>query len=102
MIRSLDAFYSGGRQACLLNMMSSPRDDRGPFASLIKNAFKALIEALSTVLADAGFDEDMARLRAERAVVLLQGSLVVSRGMGITRPFRNFLANLERDLLARP
>lgn len=102
MIRSLDEFYSGGRQACLLNMLSSPRADRGPFARPIKNAFKAWIEALSAVLVDAGFDEDTARFRAERAIALLQGSLVVSRGMDTTRPFRNCLANLERELLAPP
>jgi len=99
MIRSVDAFYSGGRQACLLNMLSSPRADQGPFANLIKNAFEAWIEALSAVLTDAGFDEDTARFRAERAIALLQGSLVVSRGMGTTRPFQNCLANLERELL---
>lgn len=99
MVRSVDEFYSGGRQACLLNIMSSPRDDRGPFADLIKNAFKAWIEALSGVVADVGFDEDTARYRAERAIALLQGSLVVSRGMGTTRPFKNCLANLEQELL---
>ncbi|MDD2768554.1 MAG: TetR/AcrR family transcriptional regulator [Methylococcus sp.] len=101
MVRSVDAFYSGGRQACLLNMLSSPHADHGPFASLIRNAFEAWIGALSAVLIDAGFDEDTARFRAERAIVLLQGSLVVSRGMGTTRPFRNCLANLEREMLAR-
>lgn len=100
MIRGLNEFYSGGRQACLLNMMSSPRNDRGPFARLIKNAFKAWIDALAAVLVDAAFDEATARFRAERAVVILQGSLVLSRGMDTTRPFRNCLANLERELLA--
>ena len=102
MIRNLDQFYSGGRQACLLNMLSSPRANRGPFARLIKNTFKAWIEALSAVLADAEFDENTARFRAERAIALLEGSLVVSRGMGTTRPFRTCLANLERELLAPP
>jgi TetR/AcrR family transcriptional regulator, lmrAB and yxaGH operons repressor len=102
MTRSLNEFYSGGRQACLLNMMSSPRDDRGPFAGLIKHAFKAWIKALSEALVDAGIDPDTARSRAERAVALVQGSLVVSRGMGTTRPFRNCLAALERELLAPP
>lgn len=102
MIRSLDEFYSGGRQACLLNMLSSPRDDSGPFARRIRSAFKAWIEALCAALADAGIDEDTARLRAERAIALVQGSLVLARGMGTTRPFRNCLANLERELLAPP
>lgn len=100
MVRNLDAFYSGGRQPCLLNMLSSPRADRGPLARLIKHAFKAWTEALTSVLIDAKFDEDIARFRAERAIALLQGSLVIARGMGATRPFRNCLANLEQELLA--
>lgn len=102
MTRNLGEFYSGGRQACLLNMLSSPHADRGPFARMIENVFKAWIEALSTVLTDAGFDEDTARFRAERAIALLEGSLVIGRGLGTTRPFRNCLANLERELLAPP
>jgi TetR/AcrR family transcriptional repressor of lmrAB and yxaGH operons len=101
MARTIDAFYAGGRQACLLNMMATPHQDRGPFARLIKKAFKAWIETLATVLVDARFDEETARFRAERAVMLLQGSLVLSRGMGTTRPFRSYLANLEQELLAR-
>ncbi|MCM2257586.1 MAG: TetR/AcrR family transcriptional regulator [Vicinamibacteria bacterium] len=100
MIRGLDDFYSGGRQACLLNMLSSPRADRGPFARLIRNALKAWIEALAALLSEAGFDAETARFRAERAVALVQGSLVLARGMDTTRPFRNCLANLERELLA--
>lgn len=100
MIRNVNEFYSGGRQACLLNMMSSPRNDRGPFAALIKGAFKAWIKTLSEALVEAGIDQDTARCRAERAVALLQGSLVVARGMDSTRPFRNCLASMERELLA--
>ena len=102
MIRSLDTFYCSGRQACLLNMMSSPRAERGPFATLIKKAFKAWTDALAGVLTDADFDEETARFRAERAIALVQGSLVVSRGTGSTRPFRNCLAHLEQELLAPP
>lgn len=102
MIRNLDTFYCGGRQACLLNMMSSPRAERGPFAALIKKAFKAWTDALASALADADIDEETARSRAERAIALLQGSLVVARGTGSTRPFRNCLVHLEQDLLAPP
>lgn len=100
MVRSLDAFYSGGRQACLLNILSSPGPDRGPFAALIEHAFTAWIAALAAVLVDAGFDRDRARSRAERVVALVQGSLVLSRGLATTRPFETCLANLEHELLA--
>jgi TetR/AcrR family transcriptional regulator, lmrAB and yxaGH operons repressor len=99
MVRRLDQFYSGGKQACLLNMLSSGRIAEGPFTEPIKQVFAAWIDALSAVVADAGIDRKTARHRAERAVIMLQGSLVVSRGIGTTRPFREFLKALPHDLL---
>lgn len=99
MIRKLDEFYSGGRQACLLNLLSSARIHEGPFTQLIRQTFEAWIGALTTTLVDAGLTEATARARAERGVVLLQGSLVLSRGTGETRPFREFLKTLPQELL---
>lgn len=100
MIEKLDAFYSGGKQACLLNMLSSARIHDGPFTQIIRQIFEAWIGALAAVLLDAGLGADAARARAERAVIMLQGSLVFSRGIGATRPFREFLRSLPNDLLA--
>lgn len=102
MIEKLDEFYSGGRQACLLNMLSSARIHDGPFTQSIRQIFEAWVGALSAVLIDAGLDDEPARARAERAVILLQGSLVVSRGMGTTRPFRAFLQSLPDELFGSP
>ncbi len=99
MVKRLDELYSGGRQACLLNMLSTARIHEGPFTQIIQHVFEALIAALSAVLMDAGFDKRAARSRAERAVMMLQGSLVLSRGMGTPRPFRAFLKSLPGDLL---
>lgn len=100
MVGKLDAFYSGGKQACLLNMLSSARIQDGPFVEPIKQVFDAWIEALTTVLQDAGLDRKTARERAERAIMMLQGSLVFSRGTGTTRPFKAFLKSLPDELLA--
>ena len=100
MVKQLDSFYSGGKQACLLNMLSSAHIHEGPFTDQIKQIFEAWIDALSSVLMDAALEPKAARARAERAVILLQGSLVFSRGMGTTRPFREFLTSLPSDLLA--
>jgi AcrR family transcriptional regulator len=99
MVGKLDEFYSGGRQACLLNMLSSARIHEGPFVEPIKQIFEAWIDALTTVLEDSALDRRTARERAERAVIMLQGSLVFSRGMGTTRPFKAFLKSLPDELL---
>lgn len=100
MIRRLDEFYSGGRQACLLNILSSALIHEGPFTKPIKSVFQAWIDALAATVADEGFERETARARAERAVALVQGSLVLSRGMGTTRPFRELLKHLPDELFA--
>ena len=98
--RQLDVFYSGGRKACLLNMLSAPRGSRdGPFSAAIRAAFEALIDAFARVAREAGHAPKAARKRAERAVMLMQGSLVLSRGLGSPEPFRAFLSALPDDLL---
>ncbi|HBY59740.1 MAG TPA: TetR/AcrR family transcriptional regulator [Solibacterales bacterium] len=99
MLKRLDEFYSGGRQACLLNMLSATRIQGGPFTKLIQQTFKVWIETLSDVLVEAGIDKPAARRRAERAVVMLQGSLVLARGMGSEQPFRHYLKTARADLL---
>ncbi len=99
MIKSINRFYAGGKQACLLNMLSSPHIHQGPFSNLIKEIFGAWISALADVVATTGFDKKEARMRAERAIALLHGSLVMARGMGTTKPFRDMLGRLPAELL---
>ena len=96
----LQSFYSSGYQACFLNVLASPRAEDGPFTPAIKGAFEALIEAFAKLARDAGHPPKGAKRRAERAVMLLQGSLVLSRGLRSTEPFRAFLRGLPDDLLA--
>ncbi|MDQ7017995.1 MAG: TetR/AcrR family transcriptional regulator [Robiginitomaculum sp.] len=99
MAKTLDTFYSGGKQACLLNMLSSSRIQGGPFTGVIREAFDLWIDALTDVLIEAQMDRKEARTRAERAIALLQGNLVLARGMGTTRPFKAFLQTLPDELL---
>lgn len=96
---SLALFYDGGRKACLLNMLAAPRIADGPFSSVIKAAFERIITALTKLARDAGHAPRPARARAERALMLLHGGLVVSRGMGAGEPFKRALADLPRELL---
>ncbi len=96
---NLDGLYHGGTRACLLNMLSSPRIDDGPFAPAIRTAFEALIAAFTGLATAAGMPPAQARQRGARAVMLLQGALVLSRGTGSTAPFQAVLATLAEELL---
>jgi len=99
MTNKVDEFYAGGRQACLLNMLSSGRNIDGPFAAAIKGMFQAWISAFAAVAMDAGADKKAARIRAQRVIALMQGSLVLSRGLGTPQPFRDFLKSAPAELL---
>ena len=97
--RQLDRFYASGRQACLLNMLSAPRSEDSPFSRAIKEMFEALISAFAVFAEESGQSREAARARAERVVAMLHGSLVLSRGLGSSAPFRAFLADIADDLI---
>lgn len=100
-IRKLDELYSSGKQACILNMLSSASDHDSPFSEAIKRIFNALIDAFAALAQESGFDLSSAKTRAERTVMLLHGSLVLSRGTGSQGPFQRFLETLPDELLGR-
>lgn len=101
MVKKLDELYSSGQQACILNMLSSAGDYDGPFVVTIKRIFDALIDALGQLAEEHGFGKKEARVRAERVVMLLHGSLVLSRGTGSQKPFERILETLPDELLGR-
>lgn len=95
----LRAFYDCGRKGCLLNMLAAPKGQDGPFADAIRSAFDVLIGAFAGLAREAGAKPATARRRAESVVAQLQGSLVLSRGLGDERPFERFLADLPAALI---
>ena len=97
MVDALDAFYEGGARACLLNMLAAPPGPGSPFADAIRGSFEDWITALAHCARDAGVTDPEAR--ATRAVAVVQGALVLSRGLGRTDPFRATLADLPRMVL---
>lgn len=100
MIIKLDEFYVGGQEACLLNVLASGTGNGGPFADNVSRAFEDWIAALTATLQNAGFDFYIAEGRARRAVALIEGSLVVARGLRSAKPFQDCLVSLKQDLLS--
>ncbi|SEN03845.1 transcriptional regulator, TetR family [Roseovarius tolerans] len=99
MIKALDRFYEGGRRACLLNMLSSPSGEGGRFADAVHQTLTCFIEALGKCVEDSGRASPEAKAVALKAVSLIQGSLVVSRGLGTTSAFEAALEDLPNLLL---
>lgn len=100
-MRAFDEYYNGGMAPCLTNMLSAANANDGPFGEPIRKLLESLIEGLEVVARDSGHNEKQARIRAERSVVRLQGSLVVSRALGNKAAFKDFLRTLPAQLLAR-
>ena len=96
--KKLDEFYLGGKGACLLNMLSSPDIKKGPFSGHIKGAFQVWIDSLTKVLIESGMSPSESKMKAENTMAMMQGTLVMSRGMNDTKPFKNFLKDLPSIL----
>ncbi len=99
MARALDIYYAGGRDGCLLGLMSQG-EARDLFQSHLRTAIERWASAIAAVLKDAGLPPQVARERGLDAVIQVQGALVVARGLGRTEPFARTLSQLPTRLLA--
>ncbi|MBD1934344.1 hypothetical protein [Funiculus sociatus] len=54
---------------------------------------------MAQVLIEAGFNSDTARQKAEDAILQIQGSLVLARGLNDTAPFKRVIKRLPEYLL---
>lgn len=99
MTAALDTLYEGGERACIINMLSGPLAQDTPFVEPIRATLLAWADALAGCIADAGLPKVVARRRAMRAIAMIQGSLVLARGLKSTQLFSDELARLPADLL---
>jgi len=93
-VRVMDSVYAGGRESCLLNMLSPPRGTQGVCGEAIAGTFHRLRTALSQVAHQASAGDDEADLRAEEVLVALQGALVMARGIADPAVFERTLTRL--------
>lgn len=98
MILELNDFYQKGRCSCLLDLLAIG-DAGAMFDKTIRVSICAWENAIADVLADAGLDEFESSIRAEDALIAIQGALVVSRAKGSTEPFTRTLSALPARLL---
>jgi len=96
MTQKVNELYNCGEHACLLAVLSL---ESKLFAEEIQKALTCWISSLARVLIDAGFEEKLAHQKAEDAILQIQGSLVLARGLGNTTPFQRVLQRLPEELL---
>ncbi|MEM7756705.1 MAG: TetR/AcrR family transcriptional regulator [Cyanobacteria bacterium P01_A01_bin.40] len=98
MIDGIDQFYESGQSPCVLAVMSLG-EAHNLFHQQLENSLHKWLDTLSTVVESTGVDPKEARLRAEDAMMLIQGALVLVRVTNDTQPFKRAIAKLPKILL---
>lgn len=100
MVATLDAFYRGGREACVLANLVLGSGTRKRFRKPLRRIFEAWIAAIAGALRDAGLSEALAHARAEDAVLRIEGALVLAGAFDDPAVFGRTLRQLPAELLA--
>jgi hypothetical protein len=90
--------YEGGEQPCLFAILLSG-SARDTFHVHVQRLFETWITAIAAVLIAEGMEENVAQQQAEKAVILVQGSLILSQGLNNAQVFKRIIGNLPTELL---
>ena len=97
-VAEMSRFYGGGTLSCAINVFSI--GEAGPlFRAHLARSVETLGQAFGSVLQEAGLDAGTARRRAEDALIVLQGALVVSHATVTTGVFERVIEELPDRLL---
>lgn len=96
----LRQFYSGGTKSCTLDVMSIP-GSTDAIREVLQKTLQDWTDAFAQVAVEAGMTLVQARARAEEAIMLLEGALVISRVHGSGVMFERVLKQLP-GLLSEP
>lgn len=99
MCDQVSKFFNEGQNTCLWAVLALERSSNDLFHTQIKLALTQWIEAIASVLEEAGLETQLARCRAEDAVLRIQGALVLARGLDDTMPFQRLMQTLASELL---
>ena len=95
--KTLEQFYNGGESSCFIDILSIG-ESQSLFQASLRQTLLDWINAIAEVLVEAGQEPKSARLRAEDAVMQIEGALVLSRCFGHTEPFQRAIASLPKTL----
>ncbi|HWW05739.1 helix-turn-helix domain-containing protein [Collimonas sp.] len=94
----LTEYYSNGMAPCLMDVFTIG-EAGSLFQQHLGGRMRALMALLAAVAEEAGVDKVEAAMRAENAVVAIQGSLIVSRALDSNGPFLRMIESFPAILL---
>lgn len=94
-LKTLDKLYNGGDSSCLWRSLSM---DTGMdfFGEQIKEGMERWISGFRKLGVSMGLTKEEAADKAMQTLILIQGSLVVSKGTSSKKPFQKSLRLVER------
>jgi TetR/AcrR family transcriptional regulator, lmrAB and yxaGH operons repressor len=97
-IEGLRVFYADGTKPCVTDSLSFPTNC--PEVAVALNRFlHGWIEAFTRIAEEGGMAKREAQARAERAIIALEGSLIVSRVLQDPQSFQRTLLEIPDFLL---
>lgn len=97
MLDAVDTFFHSGGRVCLAGAFALA-ETRDTFAERVRPYFRRWLDALAAALVAAGHPPDRAADLAEEAIALIQGALVLGRGLEDPAVFSRRLAGLRARL----
>jgi TetR/AcrR family transcriptional regulator, lmrAB and yxaGH operons repressor len=93
----VNSVYNSGQKPCLLAalMLGSAKDI---FQERVGKLLQTWIDAIATILMDAGMDETLARQRGEDGVLTIQGALILAQGLDNAASFQRVMQQLPHQL----
>lgn len=98
MIGAVESYFHSGRRVCLVGVVALGAA-RDAFAVPVRSYFKRWGDALAATLRRCGLAAPAARRKAENALLVIQGALVVARALDDPKVFSRALADLQARLL---
>lgn len=99
MLAAVDRAYESGAGPCILASLLSASDE-GPLSAGLAQLFQDWANAIAASLAREGIETEAARRRAVAALALIQGGLVLARGLKDRSAFADALSAAKALLLA--
>jgi hypothetical protein len=73
---------------------------RDAFHAQVQRLFEAWIAAIAAVLMAEGMEENVAKRQAEKAVILVQGSLILSQWLNDVKIFKRIIGRSSHRIIS--
>lgn len=93
-LKNIDRVYNGGQETCILRALSMD-SGKALFGKQIQTTFQRWIDGFTALGLSLGKNKKEATSIAEQTLILIQGSLIVGKGIEKVALFQNAISNIK-------